>query len=81
MTEGWEGSQSAVIVWAPMAGRRVLLKVAWAFRFCEVGDIAGMKSDRGGRERDARKRFLAATDLYTGRDGVESMNIDVCTWE
>ncbi|KAJ5528109.1 hypothetical protein N7513_012268 [Penicillium frequentans] len=60
-----------------MAGRRVLLKVAWAFRFCEVGDIAGMKSDRGGRERDARKRFLAATDLYTGRDGVESMNIDV----
>lgn len=58
------------------------MKVAWAFRgFCEVGKIVGMKSDSGGRERDARKRFLAATDLYTGRDGVQHMNIDVCTWE
>ncbi|KAJ5802135.1 uncharacterized protein N7503_004585 [Penicillium pulvis] len=64
-----------------MAGRRVLLKAAWAFRFCEVGDIVGMKSDRGGQERDARKRFLAATDLYTGRDGVKHMSMDVFTSE
>lgn len=77
MTEGWQLSQSAVMVWTPVAARRVLLKVAWAFRFSEVGKIVGMRSDRGGRERDARKRFLAATDLYTGRDRGGNMNMYV----